>query len=161
MGEANRIREVTRRFLARKLEAVDDPIIGAVIKDYLTTRLEIKMPSKQIEDHYEFHRNRDAVTKPEGSPEVGRGEKPPASPVVGDLSFSAQDRIIERVKRLIRNDVKVNLMWSHLRMMVENNADSGEAAMMILSLLASDPVESENLINAIREPHDRIYQRSY
>ena len=49
------------------------------------TSLDGAMPSKQIEDHYEFHRNRDEVTKPEGTPEVGHGEKPSSSPVVGDI----------------------------------------------------------------------------
>lgn len=86
-------------------------------------------------------------------------EQSPCS--ASDLSFAAQDRIVERVKKLIRNDVKVNRMWSHLRMMIENNQESGEAAMMILSLLASDPVEAKRLIDAIREPRDRSYERSY
>lgn len=33
------------------------------------------------------HRHGDGVTKPEGTPELGRGEKPSSSPVVGDSGF--------------------------------------------------------------------------
>jgi hypothetical protein len=59
------------------------------------------MPSKQVEDYYEAHRNRDAVTKPEGTPEVGRGEKHSAAPVVGDL----QGRLKREWERVTDADI--------------------------------------------------------
>ena len=78
-----------------------------------------------------------------------------------ELSFVGDQRIIRRIKTLIRNDVKVNRFFSNFKMVIENNQNSNESAMMVLALLAADPVESENLIRTIREPRDRSYEKSY
>jgi len=78
-----------------------------------------------------------------------------------DLAFAGQNRVIERVKKLIQNDVKVNRVFSTFRVEIENNNHSADAAMMILVMLAADPVESENLIRIMKEPRDGSYEKSY